>query len=95
MAKTKKATTKKTKKESTFYFFYSIGCAFCKQMEPIIDEINKEGKYEILKLDLSEKDNQGFKAELQQKFSKQCGTPWFIDSETGNQACGFQSKDKT
>ena len=48
MAKTKKATTKKTKKESTFYFFYSVGCAFCKQMEPIIEEINKEGNKQLM-----------------------------------------------
>ena len=94
MAKTKKATTKKTKKESTFYYFYSVGCAFCKKVESIVDEINKDGKYEILKLDLSEPDNSGFKNELSQKYNKQCGTPWFIDSKTGNQACGYQSKDK-
>ena len=89
-----KKPKKQIKKESTFYFFYSIGCAFCKQIEPIIEEINKEGKYEIIKLDMAEKDNQGFKNELQTKYNKQCGTPWFVDSETGNQACGFQSKDK-
>ena len=91
---TVKEPKKQTKKESTFYFFYSIGCAFCKQMEPIIEEINKEGKYEIIKLDMAEKDNQGFKNELGTKYNKKCGTPWFVDSETGNQACGAQSKDK-
>ena len=56
-------STKKTKKESTFYYFYSTGCAFCKQLEPIIDELNSEGA-DILKLDISNKDNKGLKQEI-------------------------------
>ena len=42
--------TKKSKKESTLYYFYSVGCGFCKKMDPIIDELNKKG-HNILKLD--------------------------------------------
>tara|TARA_R110002020_G_scaffold358348_2_gene570623 strand:+ start:1977 stop:2756 length:780 start_codon:yes stop_codon:yes gene_type:complete len=80
-------------KESSLYYFYSVGCGFCKKSEPIVDEINKEGKFEILKLDLSEKDNQGLKQELEKKYNKKCGTPWFIDGETGNQICGYKEKD--
>jgi thiol-disulfide isomerase/thioredoxin len=78
-------------KESTFYYFYSVGCGFCKKAEPIVDELNKQG-HNILKLDLSEKDNQGLKQELEKKYNKKCGTPWFIDGETGNQVCGFREK---
>ena len=85
---------KKTKeKQSTFYYFTSQGCGFCKRAEPIVDEINKEGKYEILKLDLAEPDNKGLKDELEKKYNKRCGTPWFIEAETGNQVCGFREKD--
>ena len=80
------------KKESTLYYFYSVGCGFCKKVDPIVDELNSEG-HEILKLDLAEPDNQGLKRELEQKYSAQCGTPWFIDGETGNQVCGFREKD--
>ena len=45
-------------KESTLYYFYSVGCGWCKKTEPLIDELNESGDYEILKLDLSEKDTQ-------------------------------------
>ena len=82
----------KVTKEPALYYFYSVGCGFCKKAEPIVDELNKEG-HNILKLDLAEKDNQGLKQELQTKYKKQCGTPWFIDPETGNDVCGFREKD--
>ena len=50
--------------ESTLYYFYSVGCGFCKKAEPIIDELIKEG-HEILKLDVAEPDNNGLKQELE------------------------------
>tara|TARA_B100000073_G_C23717939_1_gene566622 strand:+ start:1189 stop:1956 length:768 start_codon:yes stop_codon:yes gene_type:complete len=79
--------------ESTLYYFYSVGCGFCKKAEPIVDKFNKSGKYpEILKLDLAESDNKGLKDELSKKYNKQCGTPWFIDGKTGNQVCGFRDE---
>ena len=80
------------KKESTLYYFYSVGCVFCKKLDPIIDELIKEG-HDILKLDLADKDNQGLKKELSDKYKKQCGTPWLIDASNGNQICGFRDKD--
>tara|TARA_X000001382_G_scaffold82707_1_gene58438 strand:- start:489 stop:1253 length:765 start_codon:yes stop_codon:yes gene_type:complete len=78
--------------ESTLYYFYSVGCGFCKKMDPIIDELNKEG-HNILRLDLSDKDNQGLQQELSKKYKKQCGTPWLIDASNGNQVCGYREKD--
>jgi len=87
-----KEVKQETPKESTLYYFYSVGCGFCKKADPIVDELIKEG-HDILKLDLAEKDNQGLKNELSQKYGKQCGTPWFIDGETGNQVCGFRDKE--
>ena len=78
--------------ESTLYYFYSVGCGFCKKAEPIVDELIKEG-HDILKLDLKEPDNVGLKNELSKKYGKQCGTPWFIDGSTGNQLCGFRDKE--
>ena len=91
---TKETTDQKdnTPKESTLYYFYSVGCGYCKKADPIIDELIAEG-HDILKLDLAEPDNQGLKKELSDKYGKQCGTPWFIDGETGNQVCGFREKD--
>ena len=84
MAKSKK----NVKKQEALYYFYSVGCGFCKKSEPIVDELNKEG-YNILKLDLAEPDNQGLNNELKQKYGKQCGTPWLIDAESGNNICGL------
>ena len=83
---------KEESKESTLYYFYSVGCGFCKKAEPIVDELIKEG-HDILKLDLAEPDNRGLKDEISKKYNKQCGTPWFIDAETGNQVCGYREKD--
>jgi thiol-disulfide isomerase/thioredoxin len=77
---------------SPWYYFYSIGCGFCKKADPIIDELNKEG-HNILKLDISDKDNQGLSQELKNKYNAQCGTPWFINAETGKGVCGFREKD--
>ena len=91
---TDKETDNITNTEETkdLYFFYSQGCAFCKQLEPIVDELNKEG-YSILKLDIAESDNKGLKQELQDKYKKGCGTPWLINPETGNDVCGWREKD--
>ena len=80
----KSKTSPPKTKESTLYYFYTVGCGFCKKAEPIVDELIKEG-HDILKLDLAEKDNQGLKNEISQKYNKQCGTPWFVNGETGNQ----------
>ena len=78
--------------ESTLYYFYSVGCGFCKKADPIIDELIKEG-HDILKLDTAVPDNQGLKTELESEYGGKCGTPFFIDGATGNQVCGFREKD--
>ena len=70
--KSEKTTSKKkdnTPEESTLYYFYSVGCGFCKKADPVVDEFIKEG-HDILKLDLAEKDNQGLKAELEKKYKR-------------------------
>jgi len=84
----------KSQKESQWYMFCSTGCGFCKKAEPVIEELNKSGKYpEILKLDLVEGDNQKLANELKKEYNVQCGTPWFINAETGKGICGFREKD--
>ena len=79
--------SKKSKKESTLYYFHSIGCAFCKRIDPIVEKLNKEG-YDILRLDLSEKDNEGLKREIENKYDLRCGTPFLVDGSSGNNICG-------
>ena len=80
------------KKQSTLYFFYTIGCAFCKRVMPFVDELISEG-VEILKLDLAEEDNKNLEKEIKKKFDIKCGTPLFVDAKTGNYFCGFREKD--
>ena len=89
-----KETSKKeeTPKESTLYYFYSQGCGWCKKSEPHVDELNKKG-YNILKLDLADGDNNKLKNEISKEYNVQCGTPWFVDGETGNSICGFREID--
>jgi len=78
---------KKSKKESTLYYFHSTGCGFCKQIDPIIEKLNKEG-YDILSLDMAEKDNQGLHREIENKYDLRCGTPFLVDGSNGNSICG-------
>ena len=79
--------SKKSKKESTLYYFHSVGCAFCKQIDPIVEKLNNEG-YDILRLDLSEKDNQGLHREIENKYDLRCGTPFLVDGSNGKNICG-------
>ena len=87
MANKKKKQTKKD-----MYFFNSPGCVYCAKLEPIVDDLNNEG-HNILKLDISDPDNKGLKEEIQAKYQKQCGTPFFVDPETGNSICGYRDKE--
>ena len=81
--------SKKSKKQSTLYYFHSVGCAFCKQIDPIVEKLNNEG-YDILRLDLSESDNQGLHREIENKYDLRCGTPFLVDGSNGNNICGQQ-----
>ena len=83
---------KKSKKESSLYYFYSMGCTFCKRVEPVVDKLNSNG-YDIIKLDLSDKSNQLFKKEIEEKFKIKCGTPLLVDSDTGNSFCGWRDEE--
>ena len=84
--------SEKSKKESTLYYFYSVGCAFCNQVEPVVDELNSKG-YQINKVDLSDENNRLFKEEIEHKFKLRCGTPFLVDSESGNSICGWRGEE--
>ena len=79
-------------KSTQSYYFYSVGCGFCKKAEPIVDELIKEG-HDILKLDTAEPENRKIVDELKKEYKVQCGTPWFITPETGKGVCGFREKE--
>ena len=82
----------KTNQESSLYYFYSEGCGWCKRANPIVDELIKEGK-DILKLDLGVADNQKLLEEIKKEYDIKCGTPLFVNAETGHKICGFREKD--
>ena len=82
---------KKSKKESTLYYFSSTGCAFCKKIDPIVQQLNQDD-YDILTLDVSESDNQGLKREIENKYDLRCGTPWLVDASSGKQICGYRDE---
>jgi|TARA_Y100000310_G_C20494706_1_gene720954 thiol-disulfide isomerase/thioredoxin len=77
---------------SPWYYFFSEGCAWCKRTTPIVEELNDEG-YDILILDLVEPENQKLQEELHEEYSNVCGSPWFINADTGNNFCGYRDKD--
>ena len=85
--------SKKSKKQSTLYYFHSVGCAFCKQIDPIVEKLNNEG-YDILRLDLSEEDNHGLHREIENKYDLRCGTPFLVDGSNGKNICGQQQANE-
>lgn len=78
--------------DSPWYYFYSVGCAYCTKVELIVEELIEEG-HEILKLDINEPNNKKLATELNKEYKKGCGTPWLINADTGNHICGFKHKD--
>jgi len=95
MSKTKEETlevVEETVESSPWYYFYSVGCGWCKKTGPIVDELNTEA-HDILKLDVSDPENKKINEELKKEFNTQCGTPWLINADTGKGICGFREKD--
>ena len=83
---------KKTQENSPFYYFYSTGCAYCKQIDAIVDELNKEG-HDILRLDSTEPENKKIINEVKKEYNLKCGTPWMVNIETGHNICGWRDKE--
>ena len=77
---------------SPWYYFFSQGCGWCKKSSPIVEELIEDG-HDVLMLDLAEPDNQKLSQELKDEYKTQCGTPWFVNAETGKGVCGFREKD--
>tara|TARA_Y100000310_G_scaffold312054_1_gene358994 strand:- start:543 stop:1082 length:540 start_codon:yes stop_codon:yes gene_type:complete len=67
-------------------------CGWCKKSDPVVDELKKAG-FDITTLDVSNSDDAKRANEIKTKHNAQCGTPQFIDADTGNTVCGFREKD--
>ena len=89
MTKTK---NKQSQENSPFYYFYSTGCVFCKQVDKFVEELNKEG-HDILRLDASEPENKEIIKEIKKEYNIKCGTPWLVNIKTGHNICGLRDKE--
>ena len=77
---------------SPWYYFFAQGCGWCKKSGPVVEELNNNG-HDILMLDVAEPDNAKLRDELFAEYDTRCGTPWFINADTGKSICGFREKD--
>tara|TARA_Y100000034_G_scaffold102792_1_gene127889 strand:+ start:76 stop:1551 length:1476 start_codon:yes stop_codon:yes gene_type:complete len=91
--KVKKKVKKKGKSEKhDLLYIMNPNCGWCKKADPVVEELVKEG-YEITTLDITKPEQAERANEAKAKYKAQCGTPLFLDAETGNMACGFREKD--
>jgi len=68
------------------------GCGWCTKSDPHIDALRDKG-FKITTLNVSEADEAKRANEVKTKYNKHCGTPLFIDAESGNSVCGFKELD--
>ena len=78
--------------DSPWYYFFAQGCGWCKKANPVVEGLIEDGD-DILMLDVAEPDNAKLRDELFAEYNTRCGTPWFINAETGKGACGFREQD--
>ena len=83
---------KKTKEKHDLLYIMNPNCGWCKKSDPVVDELRKDG-YKITTLDVNKPEEAERANEAKAKHKAQCGTPLFLDAETGNMACGFKEKD--
>ena len=87
----KKLSKKVNKKEEKHDLLYIMNpnCGWCKKSDPVVEALIKDG-YEITTLDVTKPDEAERANEIKTKHNAQCGTPLFLDAETGNRVCGFR-----
>ena len=89
----KKSSKKSSKKEKhDLLYIMNPGCGWCKKADPVVEELVKAG-YDITTLDITKPEQAERANEVKAKYQAQCGTPLFLDAETGNVKCGFAEKD--
>ena len=88
----KKTTSKKTATKHDLLYIMSPQCGWCKKADPVVAELVKDG-VKITTVDITTPEGQARATEVKNKYNAQCGTPLFLDAETGNIKCGFAEKD--
>jgi|TARA_B100001964_G_C14090447_1_gene534539 thiol-disulfide isomerase/thioredoxin len=78
--------------------FYGTECVHCKEMEPIIEKVQKELGVKIARLEVWHNSEN---AKLLQKYDKDAegnefcgGIPFFYNEKTGKKICGNTSFEK-
>jgi thiol-disulfide isomerase/thioredoxin len=77
---------------SPWYYFFATGCGWCNKANPIVEGLIEDG-HDVLMLDVAEPDNAQLRDELFAEYNTRCGTPWFVNADTGKSICGFREKD--
>lgn len=77
---------------SELLYIMNPSCGWCKKSDPVVEELNKAG-FKIITLDMGNPVDAKRANDVKTKYNAQCGTPLFIDADTGNMACGFKEKD--
>ena len=74
--------------KSELLYIMNPNCGWCKKSDPVVDELIKDG-YKITTLNVSMPPDSKKANEAKEKHGASCGTPLFLDAETGNMVCGF------
>ena len=77
---------------SELTYITSARCGWCRKADPIIEEL-KESGVEITTLDMTVEEEKEKANEIKAKFGTHCGTPLFIDAESGNYQCGMSEEN--
>ena len=64
-------------------------CGWCTKANPVVEEMAKDG-HSITTLDITNPEDAKRANEVKEKHGIQCGTPLFIDAESGNAVCGLR-----
>ena len=92
MKKKKKKNNKNKPEKHELLYIMNPNCGWCKKADPVVEELIKDG-YDIISLDMNIPEQAERANAAKAKHKAQCGTPLFLDAETGNIACGFREKD--
>ena len=76
---------------SELTYITSARCGWCRKADPIIEQLQKDG-VEIRVLDVTIPEQQEEATLIKRKHNANCGTPFFIDAESGNSVCGFNEE---
>ena len=70
-------------------YIMNPSCGWCKKSDPVVEAMIKDG-HSITTLDVNIPEDLKRIEEVKLKYEVQCGTPLFIDAESGNYVCGFR-----